>query len=128
MQEVKEKKISSSLEDYLETIYEIFTEKQGVRAIDISKRLNVGRSSVTEALKLLAQKKLVNYARYGVLSLTKEGEIEAKKVIEKHKVLYCFFKNILNLSESDSQENACRVEHVLSKSAFEAMSKFMKTQ
>lgn len=128
MQEMKGKKISSSLEDYLEAIYEIYSAKQGVKAIDISKKLNVGRSSVTEALKTLAQKELVNYSRYGILSLTKEGENEAKKVIEKHRVLYNFFKNKLKLDETEAQENACRVEHVLSENAFCAMIEFMKTQ
>ena len=126
MQEIKGKKISSSLEDYLEAIYEIYSVKQGVKAIDISKKLNVGRSSVTEALKTLAQKELVNYSRYGVLTLTKEGESEARKVIEKHKVLYGFFKNTLKLDETEAQENACRVEHVLSENAFNAMIEFMK--
>lgn len=128
MQEIKGKKISSSLEDYLEAIYEIYCEKQGVKAIDVSKKLNVGRSSVTEALKTLAQKELVNYSRYGVLSLTEDGEKEAKKVIEKHRILYSFFKNTLKLEESEAQENACRVEHVLSENAFDAMIDFMKSK
>lgn len=125
MQEIKGKSISSSLEDYLEAIYEIYTEKRGVKAIDISKKLGVGRSSVTEALKTLAQKHLVNYSRYGVLSLTSAGEDAAKNVIEKHKVLYNFFKNTLNLEEQEAQENACRVEHVLSEKAFQSLMDFV---
>lgn len=125
MQEIKGKNISSSLEDYLEAIYEIYTEKRGVKAIDISKKLGVGRSSVTEALKTLAQKHLVNYSRYGVLSLTSAGEDAAKNVIEKHKVLYNFFKNTLNLDEQEAQENACRVEHVLSEKAFRSLIDFV---
>ncbi len=125
MQEIKGKNISSSLEDYLEAIYEIYTEKRGVRAIDISKKLGVGRSSVTEALKTLAQKHLVNYSRYGVLSLTPTGEEAAKNVIERHKVLYGFFKNTLKLDEQEAQENACRVEHVLSEKAFRSLIDFV---
>ena len=125
MQDMKGKNISSSLEDYLEAIYEIYTEKHGVKAIDISKKLGVGRSSVTEALKTLAQKHLVNYSRYGVLSLTAAGEEAAKNVIERHKILYSFFKNILNLDEEESQENACRVEHVLSEKAFRSLINFV---
>ena len=128
MQEIKGKNISSSLEDYLEAIYEIYTEKHGVKAIDISKKLGVGRSSVTEALKTLAQKHLVNYSRYGVLSLTAVGEEAAKNVIEKHRVLYSFFKNILNLDETEAQKNACRVEHVLSEQAFQALTNFVGKQ
>lgn len=125
MQEIKGKNISSSLEDYLEAIYEIYTQKNGVKAIDISKKLGVGRSSVTEALKTLAQKHLVNYSRYGVLSLTAAGEEAAKNVIERHKTLYNFFKNTLNLDENEAQENACRVEHVLSEKAFQALINFV---
>lgn len=125
MQEIKGKNISSSLEDYLEAIYEIYTQKNGVKAIDISKKLGVGRSSVTEALKTLAQKHLVNYSRYGVLSLTAVGEEAAKNVIERHKTLYNFFKNTLNLDENEAQENACRVEHVLSEKAFQALINFV---
>ena len=120
-----EKKLSQSLEDYLEAIYEIYTKKNGVKAIDISKKLGVGRSSVTEALKTLAQKHLVNYSRYGVLSLTAAGEEAAKNVIERHKTLYNFFKNTLNLDENEAQENACRVEHVLSEKAFQALINFV---
>ena len=126
MQEIKGKNISSSLEDYLEAIYEIYTQKNGVKAIDISKKLGVGRSSVTEALKTLAQKNLVNYSRYGVLSLTAAGEEAAKNVIERHKTLYNFFKNTLNLDENEAQENACRVEHVLSEKAFQALINFVE--
>lgn len=83
---VKENKISASLEDYLEAIYKIIEEKHGVKAIEISRRLGVGRSSVTEALKTLAEKKLVNYGRYDVISLTKEGEKVAEQIILKHRV------------------------------------------
>lgn len=121
-----EKTVSASLEDYLEVIYEIFEEKKGVKAIEISRRLGVGRSSVTDALKILADKNLVNYGRYDVLSLTPEGEKLAKGVIVKHSVLYDFFINILQLSQEEADKNACRIEHVISEEAFDGFVKFMK--
>jgi len=120
------KSVSASLEDYLEVIYEIINEKQGVKAIDISRKLGVGRSSVTDALKVLASKNLVNYGRYDVISLTKEGERLAKGVIVKHSVLYDFFVNVLNLSSDEANENACRIEHVISEKAFKSFVDFMK--
>ena len=122
---ISEKPISASLEDYLETIYEIIDAKQGVKAVDISRKLGVGRSSVTEALKTLADKKLVNYGRYEVISLTKDGENLAKRVIAKHSVLYDFFNRILELSKEEADENACRIEHVLSEAAFDKFVEFM---
>ncbi|UKI41196.1 MAG: metal-dependent transcriptional regulator [Candidatus Melainabacteria bacterium] len=73
------------MEDYLEAIYLIIEEKQAVKVVEIARFLNVGRSSVTEALKSLASKGLVNYGRYDVLTLTSSGEKIAKKVIKNIK-------------------------------------------
>lgn len=109
--------ISASLEDYLEAIYEIIREKNGVKAVEVSRRLGVGRSSVTEALKNLAEKGLVNYGRYDAISLTSKGEEAALKVILKHNVLYDFFTHVLDLAQEEAHENACRVEHVISENA-----------
>lgn len=119
-------KVSSSLEDYLEVIHEIIEEKHGVKAIEISRRLGVGRSSVTDALKSLSSKNLVNYSRYDVISLTEEGKKIAKEVIAKHSVLYDFFNNVLKLSPEEADKNACRVEHVISEEALEGFKQFMK--
>ncbi len=123
---LKEKKISASLEDYLETIYEIIEEKQGVKAIEIARRLGVGRSSVTEALKNLAEKKLVNYGRYDVISLTPEGKKEARKVALKHKVLYDFLFQILGADEEEAHKNACSIEHVISEDVLRRLVLFIE--
>ncbi|MFW5886344.1 MAG: metal-dependent transcriptional regulator [Bacteroidota bacterium] len=111
---MKNKKISASLEDYLETIYEIIQKKHGVKAVEISRHLCVSRSSVTEALKNLADKKLVNYGRYDVISLTAEGEKRAKEISLKHHTLYEFLTDVLGIDPEEAQENACRIEHVIS--------------
>lgn len=123
---MNKRKISASLEDYLEAIYKIIEEKQGVKAIEISRRLGVGRSSVTEALKNLADKKLVNYGRYDVISLTPAGEEAALKVISKHNILYDFFTQILGLSSEEAHENACSVEHVISEDALQKLVSFIE--
>ncbi len=54
--------LSASLEDYIETIYHIITEKQVARGKDISARLSVSGASVTEALRALSRRGLINYA------------------------------------------------------------------
>ena len=120
------KKISASLEDYLEAIYLIIEEKQAVKAVEVARFLNVGRSSVTEALKSLASKGLVNYGRYDVLTLTPSGEKIAEKVIKKHKILYNFFKNVLNLNEEEENQNDCKIEHIISEHAFNKFTKYIE--
>ena len=84
-------KLTASLEDYLEVICNYADKKKSVRAIDISRELNVSRASVTEALKKLALKGYVNYDRYGSLSLTDNGKSLALKIISKHAILERFF-------------------------------------
>lgn len=120
------KKITASLEDYLEAIYNIIEEKQGVKAVEISRKLNVKRSSVTEALKNLADKKLVNYGRYDVISLTPQGINVAKKVSERHKILYNFFEKVLGITSDEAQENACKIEHVVSENVLKRMTAFIE--
>ena len=75
--------ISSSLEDYIEAVYTIYNKEKKVKAIDVSRRLNVSRASVTEALQKLEQSGLINYGRYGTISITDEGVKKAKEVIKK---------------------------------------------
>lgn len=120
-----EKQISASLEDYIMTIYEIIREKNGVKAIDISRRLNVGRSSVTDALKSLASKNLVNYNPYDVISLTPEGEEIALSVVNKHKILHDFFENVLVMEYEEAAKNACGMSHAISQEAFDKFVQFI---
>lgn len=123
-----QEKLTSSLEDYLETIYNFIEKNENIRAIDISRELNVSRASVTEALKKLASKNLVNYGRYDVISLTDEGKVQAVSVISKHKALHNFFENILGLSPDEASENACKIEHVISENALDRLTAFTKYQ
>ena len=119
-------KITASLEDYLEAIYEIIEEKQGVKAVEISKRLGVQRSSVTEALKNLADKKLVNYGRYDVISLTPAGISVAQRVIEKHKALFDFLTRILDIPAEEASSSACKIEHCISDDVMQRLIAFVK--
>ncbi len=117
-------KLTSSLEDYLEIICNYEKERQVVRAVDISKALNISRASVTEALQKLASKNLITYEK--TIKLTDEGREKAIEVVSKHKVLQIFFEDILGLDSQEASENACRIEHVISEKAFDKISDFIK--
>jgi len=106
--------LTASLEDYLEAIFHIIAEKQAVRPKDIAKRLKVSNSSVTGALRSLADKGLINYAPYDVISLTPSGKTAAKDVVRRHEVLRDFFVKVLAVEELDADKAACRMEHAIS--------------
>ncbi len=116
--------LSASLEDYLEAIFHIIAEKQAARAKDISKRLKVGGSSVTGALRSLAEKGLINYAPYDLITLTPKGRAVAEDVVRRHEALRDFFVNVLTIEEKEADEAACRMEHAIPKTILERLIQF----
>ncbi len=116
--------LTASLEDYLEAIFQIISEKQAVRAKDIAKRLKVSNSSVTGALRSLADKELITYAPYDVISLTPRGKDVATDVARRHEVLRDFFVKVLAVEEEDADEGACRMEHSIPKVILERFIRF----
>jgi len=107
------KKLSASLEDYLEAILIISGEKGAARPKDIADRLHVKAASVTGALQMLAKKELVNYAPYDVVTLTSAGKRIAKKIEGKHNALLRFFNNVLDIPREDADDFACKMEHII---------------
>ena len=105
--------LTASLEDYLEAIFQLITEKQVARARDIAKRLNVKQPSVTGALRTLSDKGLVDYEPYEVVTLTPEGMAVAREVVRRHEALKNFLTEILMIDEVEADEAACRMEHAI---------------
>ncbi len=103
--------LSASLEDYIEAIYHIIGVKLVARSKEIAARLNVSRASVTEALRALSRKGLINYAPYEAITLTDEGRAIAEDVIFRHEALKAFFIKVLSIDDQLAEEGACRIEH-----------------
>lgn len=121
-------KLSASLEDYLEIIYNSANKEKYLRAVDISKELQISRASVAEALRKLVSKGFINYDRHDSISLTEIGENIAKKIVSKHTILQRFFETTLELTEEEASENACRIEHVITDNAFKKISEYINKQ
>ena len=73
--------LSKSLEDYLEVIYHIVVVEQAAKAKDIAQKMQVKASSVTGALRQLAERDLVNYSPYDQITLTRKGMEVAQDVV-----------------------------------------------
>ena len=109
----KAKKLSASLEDYLEAIYNLSRQERVARSKDIAEALGVSRASVTGALRILTEKKLINYRPYGFAALTESGQAVASEVVEKHNVIMSFFVDVLGVDKKAAQQAACKAEHSL---------------
>ena len=118
--------LSSNMEDYLEAIFHISSEKQAARAKDIADRLKVNKSSVTGALRSLSEKGYVNYAPYDIITLTDKGKILAEDVVRRHETLKDFFLKILLLEEDEAEEASCKIEHAISNKIMDRIINFVE--
>ena len=112
-------------EMYLETIYVLSQKSSSVRGIDIADHLGYSKPSVSRAVGLLRDEGLVKKDTEGYFKLTEAGEIMAKRIYERHTVLTTLFIN-LGVDEKTAAEDACRIEHYISDTTFDAIKAHMK--
>ena len=107
-------KSNESLENYLETILVLSRKLPVVRSVDIANELNFKKPSVSVAMKNLREKQYITVTDSGFIYLTDSGKQIAEMIYERHEFLMKFLVS-LGVSESVASEDACRIEHVISK-------------
>ena len=113
-----------SEEDYLESILMLSRQQAVVHRIDVAKRMGVSQAAVNKAVKLLCEKEYV-YEDGKHLYLSEQGKAYAEAVYEKH----CIIRNFLmqnGVSAAAADEDACRMEHLLSDETFAMMRRLTK--
>jgi len=117
--------LSASLEDYLKAIFRIVAVKQAAHAKDISARLSVSNSSVTGALRTLADRGLINYAPYDLITLTPLGQTTARDIVRRQEALREFFTKVLAVDADTAEIGACKMEHEIPPAIFERFIQFV---
>ncbi len=119
-------KYSESIENYIEKILVLSADGNGARVTDIASGLSVSKASVNEIIKKLIVEGLVTHERYKNVFLTEKGERLASKVYEKHETIKSFLKDYLGVSDKNAEEEACRIEHIISDETYEKIQLKMK--
>ena len=117
--------MTESLENYLEMISFLADEGE-VRVTDIASRLKVSKPSVLAALKNLEEKDFIEHRRYKTVIMTEKGRQEAKAIRERHLLLTSFLSDILGVDAETAENEACKMEHVLSQDTLQKMKNFIK--
>jgi Mn-dependent DtxR family transcriptional regulator len=112
--------LTSSMEDYLEKIYELMKEKGYARVSDIASSLSVQPSSVTKMIQKLDEKQLVTYEKYRGIVLTPKGEQLGKLMKQRHKRLEEFLR-MLGIREETIQKDVEGIEHHVSPATMSAL-------
>ena len=116
-------KYHESEEMYLETIL-LLTERQTeVRSIDIATELNYSRASVSRAMGLLQTKNYIDIEN-GKIHLTPEGLKKAHDIFERHEIITALLTK-LGVEKEMAEDNACRIEHVISPELLVYFKKFL---
>lgn len=112
--------VNESAENYLETIYILSKKLPEVRSIDVANELGFKKSSVSVAMKHLRENEYITVNEGGYISLTDSGKRIAEMIHERHELLAAWLTK-LGVPEEIASEDACKLEHVLSKESFEAI-------
>ena len=120
-------KIQESAENYLETIL-ILKERNGtVRSVDIAAEMGFSKPSVSVAMKNLREQECITMGADGLITLTEKGQKIAEGVYERH-TLFTQWLVSLGVDAATAAQDACRIEHVLSKEAFEAIKRHVESE
>lgn len=113
-------KSNESAENYLETILILSKKLPVVRSVDIANELGFKKPSVSIAMKNLKEKKYITVMEQGYIFLTDSGKEIAEMIYERHEFLTNWLVS-LGVDQEIAAEDACRIEHVISKESFQAI-------
>ncbi len=117
--------ISSSLEEYLKTIYVLKKQGQDIKVTTIANRMNCTKPSVNKAIKNLKVNEMLEYEAYGEIRLTNKGEALAKKVLEAYDIVYVFLTEILEIPKEEAKEEAIRLKAVMNDNTLNMLTKYV---
>ena len=111
-----EQTLTTSIQDYLKSIYELTENGETATTNALSRKLNISAPSVTGMIQKLASAKppLVEYQKHQGVTLTREGKRAALEVIRHHRLLEAWLVQTLGYSWDEVHEEAERLEHVIS--------------
>ena len=113
-------------ENYLKTIYHCSLNCKSVSTNQIAAAISTRAASVTDMLKKLADKQLINYAKYQGVTLTEAGEKIALKIIRKHRLWEYFLVEKLNFKWDEVHDMAEELEHISSVELINRLDEFME--
>ncbi|WP_225975018.1 metal-dependent transcriptional regulator [Anseongella ginsenosidimutans] len=113
-------------ENYLKAIYKLSERTEEMVSTNaISEEMNTRAASVTDMLKKLSEKGLINYVKYQGVSLTSQGKVTAVNIIRKHRLWEVFLVNKLDFGWDEVHDIAEELEHINSEKLVDRLDEFL---
>ncbi len=116
---------NESIEMYLETIHILSERQKTVKSIDVANELNYARASVSRAMKLMLEKEYITMDDKKNVFLTDKGLEIANRIYDRHVTLTNLLES-LGVSKKTAEDDACKIEHVISNETMDAIKKHYK--
>ncbi|MBO4266138.1 MAG: metal-dependent transcriptional regulator [Lachnospiraceae bacterium] len=114
-------------EDYLETIYRLKKKNAAVYSVDVAREMGFSRPSVSRAMSILREEEYITMGEPDKeINLTEKGRKKAVEVYDRHKTLTLFLQKTAGVSEKIAEQDACRIEHIISTSTFRGIKNYIK--
>lgn len=117
--------IHESGENYLEAILMIRKRTGGCRSVDVARELGFSKPSVSIMMRDLRENGYIEIDAGNDITLTEKGQKIAESVYERH-TLFTKWLVSLGVDNATAAQDACRIEHVLSKESFEAIKRHVE--
>jgi len=117
--------LTASMEDYLEMIYRLSIKTGFVRLHELADALNVQPPSATKMVQKLAELNLINYEKYGVITLKDTGKAIGKNLIKRHNTIIELLKT-LGIEENRLLEETEKIEHTISENTLQCFTNFIE--
>lgn len=118
--------IHESGENYLETILILQNKLGFVRSVDIANELDYAKPSISRAVSILKKEEYITVQENGQILLTEKGLKKAGEIYDRHKIITSYLMLSLGVSKEVADQDACRIEHIISQETFDKIKKFVE--
>ncbi len=116
----------TTTQEYIEVIYDLEQKHRVARVTDIAESRGVTKASVSLILGNLQKKELIDRKQYGHITLTKAGRRLGAKLTQRHSAIKDFLHLVIGVPEHIADQDACKLEHILSKESCMAIKDIVK--
>jgi DtxR family Mn-dependent transcriptional regulator len=118
--------LTISEENYVKSIFTLgILANDNISTNDLAEKMNTKASSVTDMLKKLSEKQLVEYQKYQGCSLTEEGMEQALLIVRKHRLWETFLVDKLGFQWDQVHDIAEQLEHIQSNELIDRLEEFL---
>ena len=121
--EAKEVNVSSTAEEYLETIYRLEKKTGSAKTMELARQLKVVPGSITNTIESLEKRGLVMHKPYRGVKLTERGKKLALNILRRHRLAERLLTDILHLEWSEAHDAACKLEHAITPNMIKPLEK-----